>query len=306
MAEDQGVNGDFWNDEASNLMKQFGWKQVGDGNIDVVNESGDKHGLDRMFRYVDARRGALEQGVFLEAKRYKTTSYSKTALEEWIKTLSKKLIKVRNSETFYDTFPDFNNSVLRTGIIMIWFSNLKEYQTFRPKFQEDLKTIKAPSGTRHDTISRIYVLENYDILRLASVHTTIQSFNTQYNTTVSFYYPTIQKFGNVASRNNTLTLDYIFSKFFLAEAVIGNVENKIVFYFGELNSASFQRLKSALGKFNYVDKEKPLTIYTYGRDDEFRKIKPDIERMFSDIDTFKLLPMDIYSDIPSFMKNEYQ
>ncbi len=303
MPEDQGVNGDMWNDEATRLVSKFGWQQIGDGNVDVLTTEKKMRGIDRMFKYQDIRRhSSMEQGVFMEAKRYKTTSFTPGALKEWVLTINTKLSKIRNEISFYETFPAFNNCALRNGLIVIWFSDLKNYN--RNDFQKTLAQLKLPNGRKEETKNRIYVMDNYDILRLASLSMTIDNFNSSNNTILKFFYPTVVSFNSVVSRSTSLTLDYMYSKFILAEANIKGVEHRVVFYFGAVTTKSFIRLKSALQDLLFVDNEKPLRMYIYNRDDdnEYRKIMPDIKKQYEGID-FQPFLMDMHHDIPAFMKS---
>ncbi|MGY3214509.1 hypothetical protein [Mucilaginibacter sp. HD30] len=302
MPEDEGVNGDQWNDEAAVLLTKLNWKQVGDANIDVVNEDGKRQGIDRMFQFEDVRRASNVQGVFVEAKRYATTSFKKDNLELWIKTLDRKLNKTRNSEKFHETYPSFASASLRTGVIVMWFHDLEHYPTFRKSFYDTLSNIKISGHTRGEGSNKIYVLNNDDILRIASLVHSCESFEPSNKHRIKFYYPSSDRFNNPADRSDVLSLDYIYSKFILAESRTSDgTEHKIVFYFGSLSINAFRRLKNALQSFGYIDKAKPLTIYTYERDTDFRKIKSTVIQEFEGI-TFKLVEMEIFNDLPAFLR----
>ena len=106
MAEDQGVNGDRWTTQASALLQQLGWSKVADSNIDIPGSDGLTHGIDALFQYDDGFNQTT-QGVFLEAKRYATTSFHKSKLQDWVNALNKKMLDLRRSEPFntqYSTF----------------------------------------------------------------------------------------------------------------------------------------------------------------------------------------------------------
>ncbi len=300
MAEDQGVNGDIWNDEASRLIAKLNWIPIGDSNVDVPNSEGGKNGIDRMYKYLDANLAS--QGVFLEAKRYKTSSFQPDNIGEWVTTLSKKITKNRNSEKFYDTYEEFNESQLRNGLIVIWFSDTENYAAYKRKFREALINTKIPAGRKQDNMNRVYVVDNYDVLRLASIVVTIDDFNKKHATEVFFYYPFWERLNNVTNKSKTLTLDYMASKFILSQAIVGGIDHNIVFYFGGLSLQAFKRLHSALQQFNFIEQHKPLTIFIYLEDDEFRKIKPDVIRLFEKI-TFDIKHMTKFDGLPSFMKN---
>lgn len=302
MPEDQGVNGNFWNDEAAVLLTKLNWKQIGDSNMDIVDEDYIKRGIDRLFQFNDVRKGNALTGVFLEAKRYATTSFQKASLELWIKTLDKKLNKVRNSEGFHETYPLFGNASLRTGLIVIWFHDLEAYPAFKSNLYDYLTSVKLSGYGRNDGSNKIYILHNEDILRIASIINTIETFETVSKREVNFFYPSSDRYNKPADRSKVLSLDYMFSKFILAESLTQEgIEHKIVFYFGALSVNSFRRLKNALQSFGYIDKKKPLTIYSYQRNDSFRKVKQLVEQEFEEI-IFKLEEMEIFYDLPKFLR----
>jgi hypothetical protein len=304
MPEDQGVNGDAWNDEAAILLKRLSWEQIGDSNVDLTDEEGKNRGIDRLYQFDDIRRGNALTGVFVEAKRYETKNLQQTALETFIKTIDNKLNKIRNSKDFHETYPLFGDASLRTALIVIWFHDTQAYPAFRPKFSDYLSKVKLSAHSRNDGSNKIYVLHNDDFLRLASMVALIEEYEKEHGKPVNFYYPVSDKFNKPADRSKVLSIDYMFSKFVLAESVMEDgTEHKIVFYFGTLSVNSFRRLKSALQTVGYLDKIKPLTIYTYQRDSNFRKVKPIVEKEFNEV-KFNIEEMDSYSDLPKFMKKK--
>jgi len=110
----------------------------------------------------------------------------------------------------------------------------------------------------------------------------------------------------------TLNLEYMYSKFILAKAIevvdLKAVIADIVFYFGTLDIHSFRRLHQALLSFDMLSSKNSLVIFTYQRDDsEFRKIQPDVKRVFHTKEgpfrvDFKT--MNILGDLPSWIKDE--
>lgn len=78
----------------------------------------------------------------------------------------------------------------------------------------------------------------------------------------------------------------------------------IVFYFGEIDMDSFFRLREALLTFEMITENNQLYLYLYERNDEFRKIKPDVERLFNfqGPKLFTIRSMERFGDIPSWMK----
>jgi len=97
MAEDQGVNGDLWNDQATKLLEAFKWETIGDSNVDLINDIGEKHGVDRLAIYKESHKSDSNEFVVVEAKRYKTTSFKHDSLDIWVKTLDNKITNLKNS-----------------------------------------------------------------------------------------------------------------------------------------------------------------------------------------------------------------
>lgn len=301
MPEDQGVNGDIWNDEAALLLKACGWQQIGDSNIDIVDDNDKKMGIDAIFKYEDARRNPrTPQAVFVESKCYKTDSYKMSDLRIWLNKLNDKVANSRGSEHFLDTYPGIRDCMIRNGLIVIWFSDLENYDKFRPSFLKNRKGISIVQKRNRAPVN-MYVMDNYDILRIASMIKEIKEFNRDFNSELKFYYPTSDTFQHPVARSKYLSLDYMFSKIVLMEGKIDNIDHRVVFYFGELTMKGFERLKGLLNSISFMDKEKPLRIYRYVEDQEFRKILPDVENLFSEVEC-TLQEMDHYKGIPSFMK----
>ncbi len=300
MAEDQGVNGDRWNDQFTKLLQSLNWSSLGDSNMDLKNEKDKKHGVDRLFLFKESLKVSRLEAVLVEAKNYKTTSYNPTLIGDWIGTLDTKLINLKTSADLLQKFDVLNEVPLRTGIIAIWFSDFEAYKEFKPKFIESLKKVKI--NRKQVNPNRIYVIDNDAILRLASLSIAVQGINNSKDTKTdfNFFYPTIET--SPATRSDVLNANYFTAKFILGDYIDQNdVENRVVFYFGKLDLPSFQRLHQALANFAYLHEQKPLTLYTYKRDpEEFRKIKPEIEKLF-DRQPLTLKTMENMNDIPTFM-----
>lgn len=302
MAEDQGVNGTIWNKEATKLLSYFGWNTIGDYDMDVVGQDEKKYGLDTLIKYITPLK-INEQSVILEAKRYETKNFSKSLLQGWIERLDKKLIELRNSESFMDKFPELQDcSVLDTGIIAIWFHDIQNYSNYHSEFIEVLKNVKISNRTRKFGINKIFVIDNSIIIKLCSLNAAIDAYKKEGQYQIDFYYPSNLIEDAPIVRQNTLTIEYIFSKVILAEAKKDGTKENLVFYFGELKTTAFKLLRSLLARCSFLEKEKPLTLFIYGEDDEFRKIEPDIKRVFEDI-TFKIRSMENLYDLPASIKN---
>ena len=301
MPEDQGVNGDIWNDEAARLLTALGWNQIGDSNMDIRNSEEKPVGVDRIFTFEDVRRNnRIPQSVFVEAKRYHSDNFSKGEFHKWIVALSNKITKCRDSAGLYHKFPMLRETVMRNGLIVIWFSNIAEYEQYRPVFQKLKAEIKLPRVGKQASNS-IYVIDNFDVLRLASLHRSTKDFNTDNNTSLKFYYPPSDDIKGNVDRKDELTLDYMLSKIILMEGVVENIENRVVFYFGNLSIHDFSRLRSFLQTVSFLDKDKPLHIYTYERDQDFRKIRPSIVKEFAQVKC-EFHEMEKFLDLPPFMK----
>jgi hypothetical protein len=300
MAEDQGVNGDRWNDQFTKLLKTLNWIPLGDANMDLINEKDQKHGVDRLFLFKESHKTTRTEGSLIEAKNYKTTSYNSNMVDEWINTLDAKLINLKNSDELMKQFEILDQVPLRTGIIAVWFSDFEKYSEFRPKFVESMKKVKL--NQKRGNPNRIYVLENEAILRLASLTMAIENINNSKNTKTEFqfFYPIVDT--HPATRSNVLNPNYMTAKFILGDYYdTDNIEQRVVFYFGDIDLSSFKRLQQALANFGFLDVSKPLTIFTYQRDaSEFRKISPDIPPLFG-IQKVSLKTMHTMVDLPPFL-----
>lgn len=302
MPEDQGINGDIWNKEATELLIKSGWTKIADREIDIKGIDNSLHGIDSLLKYENPPKPNIEQGVILEAKRYKTTSFQNSFLDKWVHNLDKKIQNLKYSQTFCESYPEMADTDLRNGVLMIWFSDLDNYK--QELIQNSLNSFKI-SGFRGNTKpNRIFVMDNSNILRICSIFQSINSWesnNPEFR--IRFYYPTSDKLLNPIQRSSIINLEYMYSKFILAEATNEKgIEHKIVFYFGDLKLQSFFTLKAALSKFGFIDKEKSLSIFHYERNDEFRKVAPDVYRHFDGIE-FKLLSMNTLADLPPWIKD---
>jgi len=303
MPEDQSVNGDRWNDQFTKLLESLRWTTLGDSNMDLTNDREEEHGVDRLFTYFNSFIQGRTEAVLFEAKNYLTTSYKSGNIDTWIKTLDKKISNLKNSGSLYEMFPALETIPLRSGLIAIWFSNVDDYPAFRERFLDSLRSVKLNRQMGDSNL--IYVLENDGILRLASLSIAIEEINKDKYTKEEFrfFYPADSQ--QVAKRSTELAFKYFTAKFILGEYFdIKGVENKVVFYMGRLDIPSFERLRQALYHVGYLDEDKPLTIYTYERDDsEFRKIQPEIPKLFNG-QQVTLLEMEHMNKLPTFMRKK--
>ena len=280
MAEDSQYKGELWNKRAIKLLNLFSWDMIGDSGMDLEGSDGEKYGIDSLYSFKDPAKD-IPESLILEAKSYKTTSFSKSKLQEWIDRLNIKILELRNSEYLIERFPIFKDiSTLKIGLIFIWFDDIENYKEYRQKFLEILSEIKVSSRTfRNGVYNKIYVIDNDLISKLCSLYTVVREFNENFK----FYYPSAFIHERAVQRSAVLSLDYFFSKFILGQLKSSGkrYDTNIVFYWGELDVRSFEMLKSILKSYSFVDQEFKLVIYKYKRDDdEFRKILPQIKNSY--------------------------
>lgn len=305
MAEDSQYKGELWNKRAIKLLNLFSWDMIGDSGMDLEGSDGEKYGIDSLYSFKDPAKD-IPESLILEAKSYKTTSFSKSKLQEWIDRLNIKILELRNSEYLIERFPIFKDiSTLKIGLIFIWFDDIENYKEYRQKFLEILSEIKVSSRTfRNGVYNKIYVIDNDLISKLCSLYTVVREFNENFK----FYYPSAFIHERAVQRSAVLSLDYFFSKFILGQLKSSGkrYDTNIVFYWGELDVCSFEMLKSILKSYSFVDQEFKLVIYKYKRDDdEFRKILPQIKKSYENENIeFDIKDMNSCTELPTFIIND--
>lgn len=305
MAEDSQYKGELWNKRAIKLLNLFSWDMIGDSGMDLEGSDGEKYGIDSLYSFKDPAKD-IPESLILEAKSYKTTSFSKSKLQEWIDRLNIKILELRNSEYLIERFPIFKDiSTLKIGLIFIWFDDIENYKEYRQKFLEILSEIKVSSRTfRNGVYNKIYVIDNDLISKLCSLYTVVREFNENFK----FYYPSAFIHERAVQRSAVLSLDYFFSKFILGQLKSSGkrCDTNIVFYWGELDVRSFEMLKSILKSYSFVDQEFKLVIYKYKRDDdEFRKILPQIKKSYENENIeFDIKDMNSCTELPIFIIND--
>ena len=305
MAEDSQYKGELWNTRAIKLLNLFSWDMIGDSGMDLEGSDGETYGIDSLDSFKDPAKD-IPESLILEAKSYKTTSFSKSKLQEWIDRLNIKILELRNSEYLIERFPIFKDiSTLKIGLIFIWFDDIENYKEYRQKFLEILSEIKVSSRTfRNGVYNKIYVIDNDLISKLCSLYTVVREFNENFK----FYYPSAFIHERAVQRSAVLSLDYFFSKFILGQLKSSGkrYDTNIVFYWGELDVRSFEMLKSILKSYSFVDQEFKLVIYKYKRDDdEFRKILPQIKKSYENENIeFEIKDMNSCTELPTFIIND--
>ena len=305
MAEDSQYKGELLNKRAIKLLNLFSWDMIGDSGMDLEGSDGEKYGIDSLYSFKDPAKD-IPESLILEAKSYKTTSFSKSKLQEWIDRLNIKILELRNSEYLIERFPIFKDiSTLKIVLIFIWFDDIENYKEYRQKFLEILSEIKVSSRTfRNGVYNKIYVIDNDLISKLCSLYTVVREFNENFK----FYYPSAFIHERAVQRSAVLSLDYFFSKFILGQLKSSGkrYDTNIVFYWGELDVRSFEMLKSILKSYSFVDQEFKLVIYKYKRDDdEFRKILPQIKKSYENENIeFDIKDMNSCTELPTFIIND--
>lgn len=317
MPEDQGVNGDAWTEEACRLFSAARWHKIGDSNIDIDDSAGNARGLDAIFSYKDGFQPSISRGVFLEAKKWATTSLREDKLHGWISGLSEKVSGLRNSAGLLQGYQETQNLEISTGVIACYFSDTTEYNAFEPKLKKWLINLKVPYGHADRAFHpRILFLENRRLLWLASLLSTIKdwikSAANGETRTVNFFYPSAALHGNPTGELDCLNIEYILSSIVLAKGVsrvdAGNqiTVKDFVFYSGPLDTRSFGRVAKALQSVNMIDVRNELLIYKYRREtEEFRKIKPDVVTMFKALgaNSLEIKDMDSPQVMPAWVLN---
>lgn len=301
--EDQHYNGDIWNHEAFALLKKFGWRRIGDYDMDVLGSDGKKMGIDTIVEFETPLK-AKPQLAILEAKCYKTTSFNKSLLQEWIEKLDKKLLKLRNSASFVEKFPDVENcTIADVGIIAIWFSDTDNYNSFQPRFIEALKQVSVSTRDRRAGSSKIFVIDNTRFMRLFALHTAINDHKDFTFEKFNFVYPARYIGNEPVARSKTLTIEYIFSDIIFAETKDNGKNFSHIFYFGQQNLPSFRLVRDAYSKTPLWDKDVGIYLYVYDADGDFRKIENEIKENVFNGFTITIKKMARNNNIPDFLLN---
>lgn len=297
--EDQGVNGDIWNKQATELLTRLGWKKVGDHDIDIKGSDNKKFGIDTLMTFTTPLK-AMPQSVILEAKRYKTTSFQDGHLQAWIKRIDEKLVALRDSADLFELFPSLEDcTAFDVGVIVIWFSNTDDYKSFRPEFIKALEKVNVSWRERKAGRSSIFVMDNARILRLCALESTV----TELGESFQFCYSPAFQDRRMEESSKTLTIEYMFSDVVLGIVKNNDEDEPVVFYFGETNTRSFSMLKNALTRTYVWKKGKNLHLYLYNSDIDIRKISPTIEDMFDGFEKVNIKFMNTSNELPSYLKN---
>ncbi|MBO8161977.1 MAG: hypothetical protein H0Z24_10150 [Thermosipho sp. (in: Bacteria)] len=306
MPEEQNVIGEQWTLESVSLLKHLGWSLHGQPNFDITcsqkTHKARSHGVDALLSYYDPYINR-KNGVILESKSRKWESINTRTMSQWLEQLTATLECANNAPEV----KEFDCHPINTGLLTIW-CNDNNYN--HEKFCDYLKSLKLPNK-RNPFI--VYVLSNYDILRLCSIITTKQDIKREDNiTNVSFYYPSINQ--SIGISNEILNLKYMFSEFIFLKAKkiqkFGDItiplDITVVFYFGSPTFREINFMYSAL-KAAQLEDVNEIRIYFYGSEEEGRMHKSEFkqrkeeELSISQLNKntkVKIMHMNQYSDIP--------
>ncbi len=273
MAEDSQYKGELWNKRAIKLLNLFSWDMIGDSGMDLEGSDGEKYGIDSLYSFKDPAKD-IPESLILEAKSYKTTSFSKSKLQEWIDRLNIKILELRNSEYLIERFPIFKDiSTLKIGLIFIWFDDIENYKEYRQKFLEILSEIKVSSRTfRNGVYNKIYVIDNDLISKLCSLYTVVREFNENFK----FYYPSAfiheravqRRINRQLNENATITIETIMS----ISKQFSNVSMDWL-----INGTGEMLLDEA------TKKDVPTSSSDSDKDEEIRNLKEEIIRLGKEV-----------------------
>lgn len=290
MAESQVVKGNDWLDKAIRLFEALGWEQHGSNNVDIKIPWGDhEKGIDAYFVYYDPFE-ETKIGIFLEAKNYQMESVTPSFLEKTIKKMVKVIDEVPASKEFNEKLNFNQANLINTGVIVLWVNDKFEIDTYR----RYLENIKIPIKRNPQ---KIFLISNDDILRFCSIIETCKIIQQKTNSNngeqdlISFHYPSLSERSNTIESLNTLTLEYLFSKYIFIkttepeEIEMGNsrintsINILIVLYFDDVKLNNLNLLYNFIIRYQLSDVAKVL-VYLYQGDtianretlDEFQRL----------------------------------
>ncbi len=211
MPEEEPIKGNLWTKHAVELLSNLGWELKGDTNVDIpctmhpFKRKGQSHGIDAFMTYFDPYQN-IELGIIIETKNYAWKSINAPFIQESFNKLVEVLGCVPYSEEFNSKM-NFNNAKVDTALLMVWAHD--EFDKL--KFEEYLKELQVPK--RHKPL-RVYIVNNYDILKLYSIVDTVKKITDalKQNEKFDIYYPSYLESDSLKGKN-LVSLEYIFSKF---------------------------------------------------------------------------------------------
>lgn len=300
--EDQSYDGGIWNKQAFELLKLLGWERIGDRDMDVLGDDNSKMGVDTIVCFNTPLK-TRPQVAILEAKHYKTTSFSKSDIEDWLYRLDSKLVKLRNSEAFQDRFPMLTEcTVLDTGLIVIWFHDTENYSNFNSKFKEILRQISISGRQRKAGTNKIYVVDNERLMRMFALVEELDEIRK--TSEFNFVYSQAFTGGKPVKRSEVLTIENIFSDvLFGEEKTKDDIVKSHIFYFGKNDYNSLKLAKGAYAKTVNYDTSKEIILHVFNPDTDFRKIENDIKTNIFHEFKISIRKMGLNINLPTFILN---
>ena len=303
MAENQGVNGDMWNDKALQLLKLLGWDHIGDTNMDIPGSDDKEYGVDALISAPSPRMEVSQCGV-LESKRYSIKSLKGGTLSKWINRLRQKLDAFYQSPKLMDEFPSLEECCsINLGIIMCWVHDAPDEDYFDDTFEKLLNDTVINTAPSHTNFKRVCVITNPRILRLCAVAEKIKLSKYSYE----FIYPSQLLGGDrPLVKSCVLTIEYAMSDFIIAERNRNGEAQLVVFFLGKLTAIGFKCLYEALIMYNLLVKDKKTIIYYNGSDAENRVAIAEGKRRFKGINTdFRALTMFDFKTEPALLNKDH-
>ena len=301
MAENQGVLGDMWNDNAVSLIKQLHWEHIGDKNFDMKGTDEKSHGIDAIACYKSPSLHTL-QSCLIESKRYAVSSIKASTIKTWIETLRTKIELVHYADDLQTEFPILQDCCnINLGIIMCWVHDAPDEEYFINKFDEMVESVIINTPPKANSTKRIIVLANPQILRLCSMLETIRKYSE-----FKFIYPSQLIRNKPLVKTRVLSIEYMMSKIIVAEGVNNNsTKELIVYYFGKMSVDAFRIIYEALTLYNLVENEMVVSFYYYESNDRTREILPELKKIFKDVKIYpkQLNRLNINTE-PAILKEE--
>lgn len=298
MAENQGVNGDAWNNRAVALLNLLGWDHIGDKNMDLPGSDDKEYGVDALVCY-DSPSMNVQQSCIVESKRYSVNSIKTISLRNWVDRLRIKLDALYQSNSLAEEFPRLEDCCsINMGVIMCWLHDVKDEQYFDIEFSKQLDNALINTMPKTMSYKRIFVLTNPRIVRLCAIAKIVEEGS------YSFVYPSQIIKDRPLVRSKVLSIEYAMSNIIFAEQTVGEKKNSVVFYLGRMNLDNLRILKESLTLYNLIEEDKDLIIYHYDDDETTRTIIPDVRKEFGMLHVdFKALDHYDISKEPSILKN---
>lgn len=245
----------------------LGWTQLGRANLDIACQNskhkskagGEKrqHGIDSIYMYSEPYGKPLDRVFQVEAKaitwadadgKPKTLSNKRSQLQGYLGELSEKINCARRSKEFREIYGLEGRSFALSGLIVFYirdgFSESEFYSICKeasiPQSTDDL-TIGVISNTTLDYFHTVFDDLEREALRLKGGEIRIE-----------FHYPEFEGKKSRAPWLPFVTMDLLFSKFFVARVTSGETQKHFVYYLGSYSNDAIRALCAALGRFQIL------------------------------------------------------